>query len=92
VPLDTRHHYFKPRYEFPEEWKITEQRRVELIQYRQAIAQKDQQLELEGQIIDGIKQIEEGLAKQEPIRESLPEMLLGARRPGTKGKKVSVRR
>jgi small subunit ribosomal protein S35 len=71
---------------------MTEQRRIELDQYRQAIAEKHKQLEFAEQLVDGIKQIEEGLAKQEPIRESLPDMLLGARRPGLKGKRVSVRR
>jgi small subunit ribosomal protein S35 len=71
---------------------MTEQRRIELAQYRQAMADKDQHLELAEQLIDGIKQIDEGLAKQEPIRESLPDMLLAARRPGAKGKKVGVRR
>ncbi|KAE9377957.1 hypothetical protein N431DRAFT_479089 [Stipitochalara longipes BDJ] len=92
VPFDTRHHHFKSKLSFPQEWNVTEQRRVELVQYRQAIAEKDQQLELAEQLVDGIKQIEEGLAKQQPIRESLPEMLLAARRPGAKGKKVGVRR
>jgi small subunit ribosomal protein S35 len=77
---------------FPEEWNMTEKRRIELAQYRQVIAEKDKQLELAEQLVDGIVQIEEGLAKQEPIRESLPEMLLGAKRLGLKGKKVSVRR
>jgi small subunit ribosomal protein S35 len=73
---------------FPEEWNMTEQRRIELAQYRQALEERDKQLELAEQLVDGIKQIEEGLARQEPIREALPEMLLGARR----GKKVGVRR
>lgn len=67
---------------------MTEQRRIELVRYRQALEERDQQLQLAEQLVDGIKQIEEGLAKQEPIREAPPEMLLGARR----GKKVSVRR
>ena len=89
VPFDTRHHYFKPKLSFPEEWNLTEQRRIELARYRQAIAEKDAQLELSEGLVDGIQQIEEGLAKQQPIRESLPEMLLAGRRPG---KRVGVRR
>ena len=60
-----------------------------MVQYRQAVVDKDAQLELSERLVDGIKQIEEGLAKQQPIRESLPEMLLAGRRPG---KKVGVRR
>ena len=89
MPFDIRHHHFKPKLSFPEEWNLTEQRRIELVQYRQAVVDKDAQLELSERLVDGIKQIEEGLAKQQPIRESLPEMLLAGRRPG---KKVGVRR
>jgi small subunit ribosomal protein S35 len=90
VPLDSRHHRFKPKVSFPEEWRITEERRIELIKYRQGMVMKDQQRELAGQLVDGIKQIEQGLAKQEPIRQSLPEMVQAVR--GIKGKRVSVRR
>lgn len=90
MPLDTRHHRFKPKVSFPEEWRITEDRRIELIKYRQDIALKDQQRELAGQLVDGIKQIEQGLAKQEPIRASLPDMIMAAR--GGKQKRVTVRR
>ena len=92
MPLDTRHHRFKPQYNFPEEWKITEQRRIELIGYRQALAKRSQKVELSGQLVDGVKQIEEGLAKQERMKEPLADMLLAAQRPGVKGKRVSVRR
>ncbi len=62
---------------------------MELVKYRQGLAAKDAQLELSERLIDGIKQIEAGLDKQEPIRESLPEMLLTGKRPG---KRVGVRR
>lgn len=50
------------------------------------MAQKDQNLELKGQLVDGIKQIEE--VKARPIvQEALPEMVMAG-----KGKKVAVRR
>lgn len=90
MPLDTRHHRFKPKVSFPEEWRITEERRIELAKYRQDIALRDQQRELAGRLVDGVKQIEQGLAKQEPIRQSQPEMIQAVR--GTKGKRVTVRR
>jgi small subunit ribosomal protein S35 len=90
VPLDTRHHRFKPKVSFPEEWRITEDRQMELVKYRRDIVLKDQQRELADQLIDGIKQIEQGLAKQEPIRASLPDMIMAAR--GGKQKRVTVKR
>ncbi len=77
---------------FPEEWRITEERRIELIKYRQAISLKDQQRELAGQLVDGIQQIEEDLAKQPSTRESLPDMIMAARGSKGKQKKVTVRR
>lgn len=89
VPLDTRHHHFKPKPTFPKEWAVTEQRREELIKYRQAMTLKDQQREITGQLIDGIKQIEEGLRKPLAVNEELPEPVMAGR---GKGKKVAVRR
>jgi small subunit ribosomal protein S35 len=73
---------------------MTEERRQELVAYRQQNALKDQQRELTGQLIDGIKQIEEGLARPAPVREALPEMVMAGRGGGNaaKGKRVTVRR
>ncbi len=50
---------------------------------------KDQQLEITGQLIDGIKQIEEGLRKPSAVKEVLPEPIMVGK---GKGKKVAVRR
>jgi small subunit ribosomal protein S35 len=90
--LDTRHHRFKPKVNFPAEWRITKERRTELIKYRQAAALIDQRRELAGQLVDGIQQIEADLAKQVPVKESLPTMMMASR--GSKGqqKKVTIRR
>ncbi|CZS96028.1 related to RSM24-mitochondrial ribosomal protein, small subunit [Rhynchosporium agropyri] len=89
IPLDTRHHHFKAKPQFPKEWAITEARKVELQQYRAAMISKDQQMELTGQLIDGIQQIEEGLRKTS-LKESIPEPVMIGRGKG--GKKVAVRR
>ena len=89
MPLDTRHHHFKPKPRFPKEWALTEERREQLAQYRLQMEQKDQKLELEGQLVDGIKQIEQVIAR--PIaQEALPEMVMAGGK--AKGKKVAVRR
>jgi small subunit ribosomal protein S35 len=94
VPLDTRHHYFKKTPKFPEEWKMTNQRANELARYRQQLAERDQQKELAGKLIDGIKQIEASIAAAVvPEQGALPEMVMAGR--GSKGKapkRLAVRR
>ncbi|KAE8445319.1 hypothetical protein EG329_013557 [Mollisiaceae sp. DMI_Dod_QoI] len=92
IPLDTRHHHFKPKPRFPREWEITTQRKKELEQYRQQVAMKDQQREIAGHIINGIMQIEEGLKKSVAAREELPEMIMAGSESKTRGKRVAVRR
>ncbi|KAG4417454.1 hypothetical protein IFR04_009407 [Cadophora malorum] len=89
IPLDTRHHHFKAKPQFPKEWALTEARKQELHQYRQAMMLKDQQKEITGQLIDGIKQIEEGLKQPISLGDALPEPVMTGR---GKGKKVAVRR
>jgi hypothetical protein len=71
---------------------LTDQRREELASYRSQLEQRDQKLELEGQLVDGIKQIEAVMAR--PIaQEALPEMVMaGGKGAKAKGKKVAVRR
>jgi hypothetical protein len=71
---------------------LTDQRREELANYRSQLEQKDQKLELEGQLVDGIRQIEAVMAR--PVaQEALPEMVMAGSRGGkAKGKKVAVKR
>jgi small subunit ribosomal protein S35 len=68
---------------------MTNERRQELANYRQQMSLKDQQLEVAGQLIDGIRQIEDSLAKAAPVRDAIPEMVMAGQ---GKGKKVAVRR
>jgi hypothetical protein len=68
---------------------MTDKRREELANYRLQMEQKDQKLELEGQLIDGIKQIEQVIARP-AAQEALPEMVLAGGK--AKGNKVAVRR
>lgn len=63
---------------------MTEERRKSLNALRQKQVAKDQQLEIEGQLVDGIQQIQEALAK--PVETVIPEMVL----PG-KGGKVAAK-
>ncbi|KAL2071582.1 hypothetical protein VTL71DRAFT_12817 [Oculimacula yallundae] len=89
VPLDTRHHHFKSKPQFPKEWALTEARKKELQQYREAMLMKDQQGALMGHLIDGVQQIEEGLKQNVSLAEKIPEPVMVGR---GKGKKVAVRR
>ncbi|EHL00067.1 putative 37S ribosomal protein S24, mitochondrial [Glarea lozoyensis 74030] len=57
VPLDTRHHTFKPRLRFPKEWAMTEERRQELVAQRQAQIERDAQLQELGHLVNGGKKI-----------------------------------
>jgi small subunit ribosomal protein S35 len=72
---------------------MTENRRNELEQYRQTLAEKDQQRELTGQLVDGIRQIEDGLKQSIRIGESAPEMVTAhASRGRGSPKRLAVRR
>ena len=91
VPLDLRHHRVKAKPKFPKEWTLTEERREELAKYRQGMALKDQQREIAGHLIDGVRQIEQELAKPPKVTNAVPELVAAGRGKGS-GKRVSVRR
>jgi len=95
VPLDTRHHHFKPKPRFPEEWLMTDKRRAKLEHYRREAAIEDQQREIAGQIIDGIKQIEDGLSRPVAGKDArLHELIMAGNvsKPKSKGRVVGMRR
>ncbi len=91
IPLDIRHmkpkNIMKP--EYPKEWYITEERRAELERHRQELRLKDEKLAVQGQLVDGIEQIEQGFVKIAAQRKALPEMVMASK---PKGKRVTVRR
>lgn len=58
VPLDLRHHRVKPKPRFPREWRMTEQRRLELEAQRKTAALADLQREEQGLLVDGQKVID----------------------------------
>ncbi|KAL9594159.1 MAG: hypothetical protein Q9219_007196 [cf. Caloplaca sp. 3 TL-2023] len=61
VPLDFRHHKPKPKFEFPEKWKMTEQRKEQLEAIWEQRALKDQERLATGLLIDGPEIIQKGL-------------------------------
>jgi len=71
---------------------MTEERQEELVKYRLGMKFLDQQREVSGNLVDGVRQIEEELAKPPPPRRAAPEMVMAGRGGSAKGKKVVVRR
>ncbi|KAL8732182.1 MAG: hypothetical protein Q9166_002929 [cf. Caloplaca sp. 2 TL-2023] len=61
VPLDFRHHRSNPKFEFPEKWKLTEERRAQLEENRKQRALREQEREEAGRMVDGAKVIEQVL-------------------------------
>ncbi|KAL9000593.1 MAG: hypothetical protein Q9169_000886 [Polycauliona sp. 2 TL-2023] len=59
VPLDFRHHKPKPKYEFPEKWKLTEERRAQLEENRRQRELGEKEREEAGMLVDGAKIIEQ---------------------------------
>jgi len=92
IPLDTRHHIFKEKPKFPKEWRLTEERRAELEASRTFAKQRDEQRLLGGAVVDGIKQIEEALAKPVQLKLPVAEMATVGKGKAAKGKRVAVRR
>ena len=74
VPFDFRHHKPKPKYEFPESWKITPERKALLEAKRKAIADQEGNRLSSGKVVDGLKVVEEAI-KALPGREEIPELV-----------------
>ena len=75
IPLDFRHHKWKRKLEFPEHWKMTEQRRKQLEADRAKKAGEERDRIESGAMVEGVKLIEDML-KSAPVvdeRHVLPE-------------------
>ncbi|MCJ1462767.1 37S ribosomal protein S24, mitochondrial [Pseudocyphellaria aurata] len=69
VPLDFRHHKYKPKVEFPNAWKLTKERKQRLDMDRGQRLLAEREREKKGQISEGSKIIEAWLqagSEQEP--------------------------
>ncbi|ATZ49414.1 Bcrsm24 [Botrytis cinerea B05.10] len=90
IPLDTRHHVFKVKPRFPVEWRLTDERKQELADYRQKMVETDLNRENIGQLVDGVETIRHRLAN--PIaKEPVPETVAAGGRI-IANKKVGVKR
>lgn len=75
VPLDFRHYKSKPKFEFPEKWKLTEQRKAQLEANWRQRALKEQEREETGQLVDGpklIEQVLEAMSMRAPAPPTMP--------------------
>lgn len=70
VPLDFRHHKYKPKAEFPDAWKLTEERKQRLDMDREQRLLAEREREKNGQIPDGVRAIEAWLQAM-PKTESI---------------------
>ncbi|KAK4214642.1 mitochondrial ribosomal subunit protein-domain-containing protein [Rhypophila decipiens] len=75
VPLDTRHHDFKVRPQFPKEWRITEERQKELQEIRRKALVLDEAKRKSGALIDGKEVIKNYLESMPAHREPEPSMV-----------------
>ena len=80
VPLDFRHHKFKPKLEFPEEWKLTPERKQQLEAERQQKRLAEKEREQSGQLQDGVSAIE-AMLKAKPVREEARVLVEAPGRP-----------
>lgn len=62
VPFDFRHHKVKKEHLFPEEWKMTEERRQMLEEKRKKASSEEFDRGYKGELVQGTKVIEAGLA------------------------------
>jgi small subunit ribosomal protein S35 len=71
VPFDFRYHKMKPKYEFPQEWALTPERKQYLEEKRRKQLESDYQRGELGTIMDGQKVVQEALPN---ILPTVPEM------------------
>ncbi len=89
VPLRAmRKNTAKPQ--FPHHWKMTERRRAQLEQHRKEVAARQETLQIEGKLIDGVQEIVDGLSAREPKMEQMEELVPVGK--GKKGQRVAMRR
>ncbi|KAH8596475.1 mitochondrial ribosomal subunit protein-domain-containing protein [Bisporella sp. PMI_857] len=92
IPLDLRHHKFKPKAKWPKHWSLFADRRAELEQYRLETTQKDEQRMIEGTLVDGKAVIEQAYSRrkaQKLLEDAVPQMTMAR---GARAKQVGVKR
>ncbi|KAL8827356.1 MAG: hypothetical protein Q9191_003228, partial [Dirinaria sp. TL-2023a] len=91
VPYDFRHHKFKPKIEFPEEWKMTDERREELGKEVERKALEEGKREEAGRITDGMAIIREHVRSLRAPSPALQSKALPEAKTGKKGAKERLK-
>ncbi|KAI6356709.1 hypothetical protein MCOR25_007881 [Pyricularia grisea] len=76
IPLDTRHHTIKAKPKFPREWRMTEDRKAQLVQSRHEAYLLDQAKKSKGALIDGSEVIKKFLEAPAVEEVSAEEKML----------------
>lgn len=90
VPLDFRHHKYKPKKEFPEAWKMTPERKQRMETNRQQDLLAEREKEEKGQIADGV-QVIEAMLKARPAPQPSVILVPGKKQKGkaTQGRTIA---
>lgn len=92
VPLDFRHHKFKPKVEFPEGWKLTREKKMRLEEDRRLRMEREREREMQGKLVEGVRVVEEAM-KRLPVRDESRVLLQAQQgRVFGKGGKQRIRR
>lgn len=84
VPLDVRHHKFKKVFTFPEDWKLTPERRAELEERRRLLLLEEGKRVEENRIVSGAAAIEH--ERQLRLKKVEEPVMADARQPLPRGK------
>ena len=89
VPVDFRHIKLKPRYEFPEGWKLnTEEKRQQLEAERERVMIEQGQKEKARQVVDGREVLKEVFRRQAP-RQREPVMMQAGKARGVRARPMA---
>ncbi|KAK4150716.1 mitochondrial ribosomal subunit protein-domain-containing protein [Chaetomidium leptoderma] len=75
IPLDTRHHKFKPQIKFPKEWYMTEERKKELEAQRKQALLLDEAKRTDGSMINGADTIQQALLTAKKAEAAAPSLV-----------------
>lgn len=91
VPLDFRHHKFKPKVEFPEGWKLTREKVVRLEEDRKLRLEQEREREVRGKLVEGVRVVEEAMRRL-PVRDESRVLLEAQQRRPVRGGKQRIKR
>ena len=92
VPLDFRHHKFKPKVEFPEGWKLTRAKKARLEEDRKLRLEREGEREAQGKLVEGARVVEEAMMKLPARDERTTSLVAQQGKKLGKGGKQKLRR